>query len=407
MPKPSRRRGVVMTVIGVLVVGAIGYAMRPQPIPADLGTVGRGALQVTVDGEGRTRVRDVYVVSTPVAGRVLRIQAKVGDPVVGGETMIASVMPSAPTFLDQRSLAQAEAQVRAAEAARALGEAEVTKARAELDFARTDLDRAERLAQRGVMPERSREQAELEVKTRRAALATAEANLRVRQFELETARAALITPGAQVTVMSGSATCCVQTSAPVSGRVLRVIQESEVVVPAGTPLVELGDPADLEIVVDLLSTDAVRVAPGDAVIIDQWGGDRPLNGRVRRIEPYGFTKISALGIEEQRVNVIIDVDDPREWWQSLGHGYRVETHIVVWQGRDVVKLPMSALFRNGDAWAVFVVEQGRARRRTVTVGHITGLEAELTGGLAEGETVVLHPSDQITDGVRIESRRIG
>jgi HlyD family secretion protein len=178
-------------------------------------------------------------------------------------------------------------------------------------------------------------------------------------------------------------------------------------VPAGTPLVELGDPADLEIVVDLLSTDAVRVAPGDAVIIDQWGGDRPLNGRVRRIEPYGFTKISALGIEEQRVNVIIDVDDPREWWQSLGHGYRVETHIVVWQGRDVVKLPMSALFRNGDAWAVFVVEQGRARRRTVTVGHITGLEAELTGGLAEGETVVLHPSDQITDGVRIESRRIG
>lgn len=414
------RRGTMAAIFTAAAVGVLASLLWPQPVPVDLAAVGRGPLRVTVDGEGKTRVKDVFVVSAPLTGRVLRITGRVGDKVVAGETVLAIIQPSDPGFLDLRATAQAEARVRAAEASRALAEAEQRRAEAELDFARADLERTRTLAERGAAPGRSLERAELEVKTREAALATAEATLRVRDFELETARAALINPAdfAMQWDGNGNGTCsesgnghgngeaasCVRLRAPISGRILKVLQESESVVPIGTPLLELGDPGSLEIVVDLLSTDAVKVAEEAEVTIEEWGG-AALRSRVRRVEPYGYTKISALGIEEQRVNVIADFVDPPEAWRRLGHGYRVEARIVVWEGAEVLKLPLGALFRDGDDWAVFVYSEGRAQLRRVGIGRTTSSEAHVAAGLEEGERVVLHPSDRVKAGTRIIPRR--
>jgi HlyD family secretion protein len=396
----------VLAVIVALVAGALVYAFLPQPVPADLAKVARGALRVTVDDEGRTRVKEVYVVSAPLAGRVLRIERHVGDPVKAGETVLATIQPTAPTFLDLRGKAQAEAAVHAAEAALRLAEAELTRAQAELEFARSDLVRARKLASGNTISQKALDNARREFKTSEAAVAAAEAALRVKTFDLETARASLIGPGNEAG-MRREEGCCVSVRAPVDGRVLRLVQESEAVIAAGAPLVEIGDPRDLEVVVDLLSRDAVRVREGAEVEIDQWGGDVTVAGRLRRIEPTGFTKVSALGIEEQRVNVIIDFTDPPADWQSLGHGYRVEAHIVVWQGEDVLKVPVSALFRHGEAWAVFALADGRARLRTLEVGHRNALAAEVLAGLEEGEQVVLYPSDRLFDGAAVTARPPG
>jgi HlyD family secretion protein len=396
----------VLAVIVALVAGALVYAFLPQPVPADLAKVARGALRVTVDDEGRTRVKEVYVVSAPLAGRVLRIERHVGDPVKAGETVLATIQPTAPTFLDLRGKAQAEAAVHAAEAALRLAEAELTRAQAELEFARSDLVRARKLASGNTISQKALDNARREFKTSEAAVAAAEAALRVKTFDLETARASLIEPGNEAG-MRREEGCCVSVRAPVDGRVLRLVQESEAVIAAGAPLVEIGDPRDLEVVVDLLSRDAVRVREGAEVEIDQWGGDVTVAGRLRRIEPTGFTKVSALGIEEQRVNVIIDFTDPPADWQSLGHGYRVEAHIVVWQGEDVLKVPVSALFRHGEAWAVFALADGRARLRTLEVGHRNALAAEVLAGLEEGEQVVLYPSDRLFDGAAVTARPPG
>ncbi len=260
------------------------------------------------------------------------------------------------------------------------------------------------------MSQSALDRARMEARTKRAALAEARAAVRVRSFELETAKAAVLSPGAGA---AGSAKpkaqaglCCFEVRAPVSGTILRIYRESEQVIEAGAPLVEIGDPGGLEIVTDLLSTDAVTVSPGDAVLIDGWGGAKSLNGRVRRVEPYGFTKISALGIEEQRVNVIIDFTDPPELWKRLGHGYRVIAHIVRWRGKDVLKAPLSALFRDADDWAVFRIQGGRAKRTKITVGHINSESAEITGGLEAGARILLHPSARITDGSRVKPREM-
>ncbi len=406
------RRGIFWGLLFLALLAGIVYAFWPQPVPADLGEAFIGPLQVTVDEEGETRVKDVYLVSAPVGGRLLRIEGEAGDPVVAGETVLALIEPADPAFLDVRSLSEREALVKAAEAARALARAEVERARAEVDFAVSDLARTKRLYERGNVAKRTLESAELEVRTRTAALTSAEAALRVKDFELENARAALITPrsphdaGGAGDGEQGAddGLCCVEVRAPVGGRILKVIQESESVIASGAPLLEIGDPEALEIVVDLLSADAVKVEEGAAVLIEGWGG-QVLNGRVRRVEPYGFTKVSALGIEEQRVNVIIDFEDPPERWRRLGHGYRVEIRIVVWQGDDVLVIPISALFREGDAWATFVVEDGLVEKRPLVVGHRNNLAAEVLDGLSPGERVVLHPSDRIADGTRIVDRR--
>lgn len=387
----------------VLLAAAAVYAFRPQPVPVDVAGAVRDAMVVTIDGDGRTRVREVYVVSAPVSGQVLRIERHVGDAVVAGETVLATIRPTDPTFLDRRARAQAEATIKAAEAAFALAEAERARAEAELDFARSELDRSAKLAQRGTISQRELDRATLELRTREAALATAEATITKRRYELEMARAALIQPGQRVG--DGVAPeCCVEVFAPVDGRVLRMIQESEGVVLAGAPLLEVGNPADLEVVVDLLSADAVRVEVGAAATIDDWGGGDTLRARVRRVEPYGFTKVSALGIEEQRVNVILDLIDPAEQWRQLGHGFRVDVHIVVWYGEDVLQIPLGALFREGSDWAVFVLEEGRASLRRVLIGHSNGRVAEVLGGLSADELVILHPGDRVANGVRAVRR---
>jgi HlyD family secretion protein len=394
-------------VIGLALLVAIGLAFMPQPVPADLATVSRGALAVTVDEEGQTRVRDVYTVSAPVGGRVLRIRAEVGDPVTQGETVVATIQPTDPSFLDARSLGQAEAQVKAAEAARTLAAADVERARAELDFAQSEYRRAQRLAGKGTISQSTLDKARLDMRTRAAALDEARAALSMRDFELENARALLIQPGEASDTTppeGGTLGCCVPVRAPITGRVLRVMQESEAIVQPGAPLIEVGNADDLEIVVDLLSEDAVRVTEGDRVVIEDWGGPHDLNGIVRRVEPFGFTKVSALGIEEQRVNVIIDFEDAPEKWAELGHGYRLDTRIFVWEAEDVLKLPVSALFRDQGRWAVFRVVDEEAVLTPVEIGRRNALEAEILSGLEEAASVVIHPSDRVVDRVGIEAR---
>lgn len=396
------RRIVWYLLLASVLAAALVYAFRPQPVPVDLAVIARGQLTVTIDGDGQTRVREVYVVSAPVPGQVRRIERHVGDRIVANETLLATIQPVDPTFLDRRARAQAESAIKAAEAAFALAEAEQARALAELDFARAELSRAEQLAKRGNVSQRDLDRARLELRTRRAALSTAKASIEMRRFELETAQAALIQPGTE-SGEGGEQACCVEVYSPVNGRILRVIHESEGVVAAGAWLVELGDPVDMEIVVDLLSGDAVRVREGAEVTIEDWGGVT-LAGRVRRVEPYAFTKISALGIEEQRVNVIVDFTDSPEKWQGLGHGYRVDAHILDWRGEDVLKLPLGALFRDGESWAVFVAKDGVAKLRHIEIDHGNGREAEVLEGLETGATVILHPGDSISDGVRVLSR---
>jgi HlyD family secretion protein len=388
---------------GLIAIGLV-FAFRPQAVSVDTTTVARGELLVTVDEEGKTRVHDIYVLSAPVTGRMRRIDADVGDPVVARQTVVAEIEPIAPAFLDPRGEAQAKADVNAAESASALARAEVDQAQADLDFAQRDYDRSRELIKEGTISQRELDEAERAYRTRRAALTTALAALDMRKFELQRARAQLVSPAE---TPDGSGQCaCVSLRAPVDGRILQVLQQSENVVPAGTPLVEIGNPEDLEIVVDLLTTDAVKVQPGQRVIIADWGGSESLEGRVRLVEPFGFTKISALGIEEQRVNVIVDITSPRAQWARLAHGYQVEARIVLADEKSALKLPLTALFRDGEDWAVFVDDDGRARLRHVTLSRRTGTEAQILTGLAEGERVVLHPSDRVADGVRIMARRL-
>jgi HlyD family secretion protein len=377
------------------------WAFAPRPVVVDLLTVSRGPMTVTVDEEGETRVHDVFGLSAPVAGRVRRIEAHVGDPVIANETVLARIEPVAPAFLDPRSETQARAAIQAAEAALELARAEVQEARAEYDFAQTEYRRARELIKTGTIAARDADAAERAWRTATAALATAEAALQVRAYELEQARAQLLSPSE---TGERAARDWISLSAPRNGRVLRVVNDSERIVAAGELLIEMGDPADLEVVVDFLSTDAVQIDASQRVLLERSGLERVLEGRVRRVEPFGFTKVSALGIEEQRVNVVIDLTSPREQWERLGHGYQVEARVVLWHADDVVTVPLTALFRDGDAWALFVNENGRATLRRVVVAHRNSTHAEIIEGLAAGEEVVLHPSDRVVAGVRIAAR---
>ena len=379
----------------------IGWSLIPDPLPADFATVERGRLRVTIDEEGETRVRDRFVVSAPLAGRVLRIELEPGDPVIAGDTVLATFQPSDPVLLDARSRAEAEARVKAADAALGSAGADLDRARAELKKAEADLERARRLAGEEIVSAEQLEAAELDYDTRLKAVRAAEFAMRTSAYDLEVARASLVEPGAG----DGSREPILIRS-PVNGTVLRRLRESEAVVPAGEPLLEVGDPADLEIVSDLLSTDAVKVRRGQKVLIEQWGGERPLHGVVRRVEPSGFMKVSALGVEEQRVNVIVDFEDPREAWQTLGDGFRVEVRIVTWEQDDVLTVPTSSLFRQGEGWAVYAVEDGKAVLTPVEVGRRNGLAAQVQDGLDEGRQVIVHPSDAIADGVKVEQRGV-
>ncbi len=383
---------------------ALYWAFQPQPQPADFAAVVRGPLQVTLDEEGQTRVRDRYVVSAPVDGRVLRIHHEPGDEVRRGSTVLASFLPTSPAFLNTRSRAEAGAQVATASATVERARAELDQALVERARATAELERRQKLHDAGLLADDRLEASRFRAEASREAVRVAESDIAVAESELDRARTGLI-EAADTSQASRSA---VNLPAPVSGVVLRRLQESESVVGAGEPLLEIADPEALEIVSDMLSTDAVRIRPGFTVLVEQWGGERPLRGTVQRVEPYGFTKISALGVEEQRVNVIVDFDDAREAWQALGDGYRVEIRVVVWQQENVLKVPTSSLFRQNENWAVYAVRSSEdglaAELRVIEVGQRNPREAQVLGGLEEGDLVIEYPGDQIEDGAAVEDR---
>lgn len=392
---------IVLAAFVAAAAAAFIYVLLPDPLPVDVGYVDRGAMLVSVDEEGETRIKDIYEVSAPLAGRLLRLPVKVGDSVVKDRTPVASILPVSPSFLDERTRSELRAAAAAAEAAVGLAEAERARTEAEVRFAESSLARARRLAKSSTISQTALEKAVLDYDTAQAALRQAEANLQLRRHELESARARLIEPDALPDYDQPS--CCIVLYAPADGRVLKTIQESEAVIAAGTPIVEIGDPANLEVVVDLLSSDAVRIKAGAAARIEGWGGP-PLKAQVRRIDPAGFTKVSALGIEEQRVTTVLDLLDPPEQWRALGHDFGVFVRIEEWTDDDALRVPLSALFRAGRDWAVFRPADGVARLTTVELGHRNDEFAEVLGGLGEGDPIILYPSDQVADGVAVVER---
>jgi HlyD family secretion protein len=386
-------------VVVLVVIAALAFwAFRPAAIPADFVTVQRGDLEVTVNEEGRTRVRDRFVVSAPLPGRMRRIELEPGDPVVARKTVVAQFEPADPALLDVRTRAELEARVKAAESTVGGARAERDRVQAELTFAESDLARSRRLVEERVIAAREMEAVERQAEALRRALQSADFAIRTSEYQLQVARAGLLQS-------RGGQARTIPLYSPVDGVVLRLVQESEAVVPTGQPLLEIGNVGDLEIVSDLLSSAAVRVEAGQRVLIEQWGGDKPLQGRVRRVEPSGFTKISALGVEEQRVNTIIDFQEPPEALRNLGDGYRVEVRIVVSARQNVLKIPTSSLIRQGEDWAVYVVDNDRAVRRTVQLGQRNGLEAEVTGGLTGDERIIAYPSDSVADGAKVVARQ--
>ena len=384
-------------ILAVLVVAGIAVmAMWPESMEVDVATVTQGPLQVTIDEEGETRVRQRFVVSAPVSGRLQRIELEPGDQVYRGRTVLARLTPAESPLIDPRTRGELSAASEAARAAVGQAQAERDRAATALARARTTLERREELAKGGAIARDEVEAAQTAVRAAEEAQRAAQFTVERVEYELQLARARLQAPA------SGGRP--VDVIAPVDGVVLKRLRESEAIVPPGEPLLELGDPGRIEIVADLLSTDAVRVPQGAAVLVEQWGGPQPLEGRVRRVEPSGFMKVSALGVEEQRVNVVVDVDDVPEMAKRLGDGYRVEIRVVVWEGADVVKVPVGTLFRRGDQWAVFVIENGMARVQPVQLGQRNDIEGEITSGLSPGQTLVLHPPDTLTEGARVTVR---
>lgn len=371
----------------VLLIGIAAYALRPEVIDVETAVAKRGSMRVTVDEEGRTSVRNRFVIAAPVSGRLQRLTLREGDQVSQGQT----VAWIAPLPLDSAARRVASARLRSAEALRSEAASRVSQARVALDQARSTERRREALLAAGAISPELREQAVADARSSAGELAAAMSRARAANADVEAARAALLPAGS-------SAAQAVPVRSPVRGRVLRVPEPSERVIAASAPIIELGDAAALEVIADVLSSDAVRIHPGDAVEIVEWGGDRPLSGRVRSIEPSAFTRVSALGVDEQRVNVIVDMLDRPS---SLGDGFRVEIRATIWESSDVLAVPASALFQRDGGWAVFVVEDKRARLRRVEVGHRTGASVEITGGLKAGERLVLFPSDKVDDGSRV------
>lgn len=392
----------VMVLLALAGSGAIVWSFQPRPLEVDRALVDRGPLRSTVDEDGRTRIRERYVVSAPLGGRLLRGELKAGDPVVARTTVVVALEPTDPSLLDARARAHAEARVRAAERAVEYARTGVGRAREAATFAHDEFERRRILVRGGAATGKDLEAATLADRDATLALEAAELAVRVADHDLETAKAALVEVGSAPDASPRPRRF--EVSSPVGGRVLRVLEESATVVLPGTPILEVGDPTDLEVVVDVLTRDAVRIVPGARVSLEGWGGPKPLEGRVRRVEPAAFTKVSALGVEEQRVNVLVDLLDPPEARQGLGDGWRVDARIVVWEAEDVVRAPVGAVFRDGDAWRTFAIVGGRAVRRAVRVGHDDGLRVEILEGLAPGDEVILHPSDRIRDGTAVVPR---
>lgn len=383
-----------------MLVALIVIGLWPRAVPVESGVVTRGPLVVTVDEEGMTRVKNRYVVSAPVGGQLRRIDWKAGAEVEAGKTVLAVLETSGADLLDARSQAQAEARVRAAEAGRDAALAQRDRARAAAKMFASEFERVKQLREQKVLSPQEFETAQMRAETGAQDVRAAEFALKVAEFELQQARALLLRgqPG------GGGEPLTI--TAPVSGRILRVFQESTRVVPAGFALMEIGDPTDLEVRIEVLSRDGVAIRPGARVILEQWGGPEPLTARVRLVEPSAFTKISALGVEEQRVYVVADFVDPLERRPTLGDSYRVEARIVTWENASALRAPAGALFQRGERWEAFVIDGGRAQLRTVKLGRGNGVETEVVDGLREGDRLIVYPGDKVTDGTRVSALTI-
>lgn len=406
-------RKLPILVIAGTVVGLLAYGFRPVPVDVDVATVERGSFDITVNDDGETRIREKYIVSAPVAGNLQRIELHAGDPVEHGQTILAQLEPGDPTLLDARSEAQAEARVSAAEAAKELASARLTRANEAHDLAEDDFKRATALLQKKAISRSDYDRVDHQLQMAKADVRSGEFAVRVANFEAELARAALVRTRddfkAEEPLKPGESlhdavpTTAFTIVSPVSGRVLRVFNEDAGIVAQGTRIMELGDPRDLEMKIDVLSSEAVRIKPGARVFVDHWGGDETLEGIVRVVEPAAFVKVSALGVEEHRVNVIADFHRLFECKTALGDGFRIEARIVVESATNVVKVPAGVVFRHGDGWAAYEIVEGRARLQRVKIGRSNGLQTEILEGLSPKDVVVLHPTDQVQDSVRVRT----
>ena len=399
------------TIAVVALAATLFVASRTEPVSVTTAEVTRGALTVTLDEEGRTRVRERYVVFAPLDGLLHRLDLEAGDEVRGGVTPVATVEPLASTLLDERSIAMAEARAGAAEAALERAREAAATAERILGVARDDLARREGAT--GAVSRQDVADAQREVLFREGEVAVTAAAVRVAEADLAVARAALLVarpdpadaePGAPAAARALDAGGRLVVHAPVDGKVLRIARKDEGPVGIGEPLVELGDTGYLEIVADYLTTEAVGIEPGMEAIVEGWGGEAPIPARVRRVEPAARTKVSSLGVEEQRVDVVLDLVDAPAAASALADGFRVEVRVVTWRGDDLVLVPEAALVREGEDWTVYVVEGGEVREAGVELGHRDGRHAEVLGGVEPGAEVVLYPSDRLADGARVRRR---
>lgn len=392
-----QRKQILLAIVAVAIVLLLVAVLRPSPIPVSATEVRSGYFAEYVEDEGRTRLRDTYTVSAPIGGYLRRVELEPGDTVeVGGVVFEMESMP-APA-LDARSREQAREAVAAAGARLEAAEAELDTRQTQFELAQTEFERSEQLHARNLISSEERDRRRALRDSSRAAERAARHTVEVARFELESARAVLEiadgerSPGDQPSL---------DIRAPIAGTVTRRHRCCEGPIAAGEPVLELGDLDELEVQVDLLSMDAVRVRPGMRVILERWGGGEDLEGEVRRVEPAGFMRVSALGVEEQRVPVLVRITSPRDEWLQLGEGYRVEGRFILWEGEDEVQVPTSALFRDDDRWSVYVAENGRAELRRVSIGRRSGLWTQITSGLEVGEVVITHPGDRVGDGVRV------
>lgn len=388
--------------VGAAVMLGLAYiSFRKDPVPVDLHYVTRGPMQVTINADGVTRVRDIFEVASPISGTALRSPVAVGDRVVGGETIVAVVRPMTPSLLDSRSQAQAEAAVNEAEAARHVAQTDLARAQNNQTLAQSQFNRTQTLVERGVSSLTQLENAVQALAVADAGVEAAQARIEMADSTLARAQTMLLVPSASDAV---DASCCLQLRAPADGIVLSVANESERPVVTGAPLVTIGDPADLELVADLLSTDAVRLAPGAAAMVDRWGGDTILTAELDRISPSARTKISALGIEEQRVDAVFNLTSPLADRLSLGDGFAIFVRILEWQDDAALSVPLSTIFKRGESWAVFVVRDDIIGEQAVTLGVRNSQYAQVLDGLVEGDAVIMHPNDSISAGQRVVLR---
>lgn len=399
---PARRslpRKVAFWSIAGALVLVLVYALQPRPVEIEVGVVQKGPLTVYVSEEGKTRIRNRHVVAAPVAGSMQRVTLKPGDAVKAGETVLTRIEPSLSPLLDARSRTQAQARVDAAAAARSRANENIEMARTGLKYAQANWDRVKNNTDKGTISDTDRDTFEREAEMKIREVRSAEFALQVADFELAQARAAL-----QQIDKPGSGGASIDVRAPVSGVVLRVQQESATIVAPGAPILEIGDPTDLEIEAEILSRDAVTIQPGALVTVEQWGGDEPAKARVRRVEPAAFTKVSALGVEEQRVLVLSDFVEQTPALKALGDRYRVEVRVAVWHSDDTLLVPAGALFREGSEWKTFVFDDGSAKSVTVKAGRTDGKLTQVLDGLKAGDEVLMHPPDTVKDGSDVVKR---